>query len=155
MKSIPLPLSGSCRCGSVKISATKPPLITSACHCKGCQKMSSSAYSLTMIIPADGFEVTMGEPAIGGLHGADIHHYFCAHCMTWMFTRPEGMDFVNIRPTLFEDNTWSRPFIETYTSTMLPFAKTGAVKSYDKFPNMDEFEGLIAQYEQWAKSTPL
>lgn len=75
--------------------------------------MSSSAYSLTAIIPADGFEITKGEPVIGGLHGPDLHHYFCGHCMTWMFTRPEGMDwFVNVRPSLFDDVSWLRPIIE-------------------------------------------
>jgi hypothetical protein len=110
MKPIRLPLSGSCRCGRVEIRIRKPPLATSACHCRGCQKMSSSAYSLTAIIPADGFEITKGEPVIGGLHGPDLHHYFCGHCMTWMFTRPEGMDWsVNVRPNLFDDVSRFRP----------------------------------------------
>jgi len=43
-------------------------------------------------IPAAGFEVTRGEPVIGGIHGPEAHHYFCPYCMTWMFTKPEGMD---------------------------------------------------------------
>jgi len=151
MKPIPLPLSGSCRCGRVEIRVTKPPLATSACHCRGCQKMSSSAYSLTAIVPADGFAVTKGEPVIGGLHGPDIHHYFCGHCMTWMFTKPEGMDwFVNVRPTLFDDTTWFRPFMETYTSTKLPFAETGAVRSFDTFPDVGQYEGLVKEYAAWA-----
>jgi hypothetical protein len=149
MKPIPLPLSGSCRCGRVEIRVTKPPLATAACHCRGCQKMSSSAYSLTAIIPADGFAVTMGEPVIGGLHGADVH-YFCEHCMTWMFTKPEGVDwFVNVRPTLFDDTSWFRPFLETYTSTKLPFAETGAVKSFEKFPDPRQYQGLVKEYAQW------
>ena len=150
MPSIPLPLSGSCRCGRVAIRVTKPPLVTSACHCRGCQKMSSSAYSLTAVIPSDGFEVTKGGPVIGGLHGADTHHYFCPHCMTWMFTRPEGMDwFVNVRPTMLDDASWFRPFMETYTSTKLAFAETGAVRSFAEFPRNEEYEGLMAEYRAW------
>ena len=151
MPSLSLPLSGSCRCGRVAIRVSKPPLVTSACHCRGCQRMSASAYSLTAVIPADGFEVTKGEADIGGLHGADTHHYFCPHCMTWMFTRPEGMDwFVNVRPTMLDDASWFRPFMETYTSTRLAFAETGAVRSFAEFPAPEAYEGLVGEYREWA-----
>ena len=149
MQPMPLPLSGSCRCGRVEIRLTKPPLATSACHCRGCQKMSSSAYSLTAIIPADGFAVTNGEPVIGGLHGPDIHHHFCAHCMTWMFTRPVGMDFVNVRPTMLDDVAWFRPYMETFASTRLPFAETGAARSFAEFPGTEELGELLEGYAEW------
>ena len=151
MLNVPLPLSGSCRCGRVEIRVSKPPIATSACHCRGCQKMSASAYSLTAMIPAEGFEVTKGEPVIGGLHGPQSHHFFCGHCMTWMFTRAEGMDwFVNVRPTMLDEAGWFRPFMETYTSTKLPFAETGAVRSFAEFPAMEEYEGLLEEYREWA-----
>lgn len=67
--------------------------------------------------------------------------------MTWMFTRPAGMDFfVNVRPTMLDDTGWFRPFIETYTSEKLAFAATGAVHSYEKFPPMEDYETLVAAY---------
>jgi hypothetical protein len=118
-----------------------------ACHCTGCQSMSSSAYSLSVAIPSDGFEVTRGEPVIGGLHGSMSHHYFCPHCMTWMFTRTEGMEFfVNLRPTMLDDASWFTPFIETWTREKLPFAETGARHSYEALPDMAAYEGLIKEY---------
>lgn len=150
MPPIALPLVGSCRCGRVEISITKAPICTAACHCHGCQKMASSAFSLTAMVPADGFEVMKGEPVIGGLHGADLNHYFCPHCMTWMFTRPVGFGFVNVRPTMFDDTSWFRPYMETYASTKLPFAETGAVKSFETFPTMEDIGGLIKGYADWA-----
>lgn len=150
MPSIPLPLSGACRCGRVEIRLTRPPIATAACHCHGCQKMSASAFSLTAMVPADALEVTRGETVIGGLHGEDLAHHFCAYCMTWMFTRPRGMDFVNVRPTMFEDTSWFRPFLETYASTKLPFAETGAVRSFAEFPTMEEIPALIGEYQAWA-----
>ena len=112
--------------------------------------MSSSAYSLTAMVPADGFEVTSGEPVIGGMHAPEVQHYFCAHCMTWMFTRPAGMPFVNVRPTMLDDTSWFRPFMETYASAKLPFAETGAVRSYETFPAMEEIEGLLREYAELA-----
>lgn len=108
--------------------------------------MSSSAYSLSAAIPSEAFEVTKGEPVVGGLHGAS-KHYFCGYCMTWMFTRPEGIDwFVNLRPTMLDDHAWFAPFIETWTSEKLPWAATSAVHSYEALPSFEEYEPLVAEY---------
>ena len=60
-----LPWHGGCRCGRVRVRITHRPLLTMACHCTGCQKMSASAYSLSMAIPVDGFEVTKGKAVLG------------------------------------------------------------------------------------------
>lgn len=145
-----LPLSGSCRCGGVHIRLTKEPICTAACHCPGCQKMAASAYSLTAMVPADGLEVTQGETVIGGMRAPELEHHFCADCMTWIFTRPIGMPFVNVRPTMLDDTSWFRPFMETYTSTKLPFAETGAVRSFAMFPEMEQIESLLEEYRIWA-----
>ncbi len=142
-----LPMEGSCRCGQVRLKISAPPILTMACHCTGCQKMSASAFSLSAAIPSEGFEVTQGEPVIGGLHGDDAHHYHCPHCKSWMFTRPVGMDwFVNLRPTMLDDPQWFVPFIETYTSEKLPWATTPAVHSYETFPPMEDYEGLVKEF---------
>ena len=145
-----LPVEGGCRCGQVRIRVSAPPLLAMACHCTGCQRMSSSAYSLSAAIPAEGFAVIQGEPVAGGLHGAS-RHMFCPHCMSWMFTRPEGLDwFVNVRPTMLDDPKWFAPFVETWTSEKLPWATTPAVHSYEQLPAMDAYEGLIGEYADWA-----
>jgi hypothetical protein len=104
--------------------------------------MSSSAYSLSMAIPSDAFTVTEGEPVVGGLHG-EHQHFFCDYCMTWMFTRPAGMDwFVNVRPTMLDDPSWFTPFMETYTKEKLPWAVTPAEHSYETLPAFEEYAQL-------------
>lgn len=141
-----LPMEGGCRCGRVRLRISAPPLLTSACHCTGCQTMSASAFSLSVAIPSEGFAVTQGEPVIGGLHG-EARHYFCPHCMSWMFTRPAGMDFfVNMRATMLDDRAWFSPFIETYSSERLPWATTPAAHSYATFPPMEALEDLLQAY---------
>jgi len=137
---------GGCRCGRVRVRVSAPPLLTMACHCTGCQRMSSSAFSLSAAYPAEAFEVTAGEPVIGGLHG-EAHHYFCGHCMSWMFTRTEGMDwFVNLRATMLDDPSGFRPFIETWTREKLPWAATPAIHSFEALPPMEAFEGLLKEF---------
>ncbi|MCB1496410.1 MAG: GFA family protein [Bauldia sp.] len=140
------PMEGGCRCGKVRLRINVPPILTMACHCRGCQRMTSSAFSLSAAIPTEGFAVTAGEPVIGGLHGA-ARHYFCGHCMSWMFTRPDGIDFfVNLRPTMLADPGIFSPFIETWTSEKLPWAKTPAVHSFEALPTMEAYEGLAKEY---------
>jgi hypothetical protein len=108
--------------------------------------MTASAFSLSAAIPSEGFSVTKGEPVIGGLHGA-TRHYFCPYCMSWLFTRPEGLDwFVNIRATLLDDVGWFTPFIETYTSEKLPWVTTPALHSFGTFPEFHEYKELTEQY---------
>ena len=127
-------VKGHCRCGQVEFEISSRPMITMACHCIGCQQMTSSAFSLRSLFPSVAFSIKSGEPVIGGLHGS-TRHYFCGHCMSWLFTRPEGMDdFVNVRSTMLEDSRTYRPFIETYADEKLEWATTGAVHSFCKFP---------------------
>lgn len=142
-----LPIEGSCRCGEVRIRISAPPILTMACHCTGCQKMSSSAFSLSAAIPADGFEVIAGEPVLGGAHGAP-KHYCCPTCMTWMFTRMEGMPFVNVRPTMFDGAQEFVPFIETYTSEKLGWASTPAKHSFEKFPDFGAYGWLMQEFAE-------
>jgi hypothetical protein len=141
-----LPWDGGCRCGETRIRVTKPPLLAMACHCAGCQSMSASAFSLSIAIPPDGFEVTAGEPVLGGLN-RDVH-YFCPTCMTWMFTRPGGMaSFVNLRPTMLDDHGWFEPYVETCTDEKLPWATTAAKHSFEGIPDLPVFEPLVAAYQ--------
>lgn len=140
------PRDGGCRCGKVRFRVTAPPLLTMACHCVGCQRMTGSAFSLSAAFPSDGFTVTQGEPIIGGMHGP-IRHYFCDYCMSWLFTRPDGMDwFVNVRATMLDDTGGFVPFIETCTDEKLPWATTPAIHGFPQFPSVDQWTELTAEF---------
>jgi hypothetical protein len=71
-----LPWDGGCRCDQTRIRVSAPPLLASACHCRGCQRMAASAFSLTLTVPSTGFDIVAGNPVIGGLHGP-TRHFFC------------------------------------------------------------------------------
>ena len=142
-----LPWDGGCRCGAVRIRVTRPPLLTGACHCTGCQTMSASACSLTVTVPADGFEVIAGEPVLGGLKGPVSHHYHCPDCLSWMFTRAEGFDwFVNVRPSMLDDHLWFRPWVDIWTSEGFDWAVTGAPHRFERTPEMADFQALMDSF---------
>ena len=141
-----LPWDGGCRCDQTRIRVSAPPLLASACHCTGCQRMAASAFSLTLAIPSAGFDVIAGNPVVGGLHGP-TRHLFCPRCMSWVFTRPEGMDeFVNLRPSILDDHSWFVPFIEVWTQERLPWASTPAVHSFATQPQFEDYAKLMGEF---------
>jgi hypothetical protein len=149
-----LPWEGGCRCGRVRVRVTAPPLVTMVCHCTGCQRMSASAFSLSIAIPSPGFAVTQGEPVIGGLHG-EARHHFCPWCMSWMFTRIAGLDdFVNLRAPVLDDARWIEPFVETFTAEKLPWASTPAPHSYAGFPPEADYPRLLAAFAERGPRPP-
>ncbi|MGD2132330.1 MAG: GFA family protein [Maricaulaceae bacterium] len=117
-----------------------------ACHCTGCQRMTASAFSLSALYPVDRFAVTQGDPVVGGLRRA-TRHLYCPDCKSWLFTYIEGVDgFVNVRAMMLDNAHDFRPFVETYTSEMLPWASTGASHSFEKFPPEEQFPNLMAEF---------
>lgn len=146
-----LPWDGGCMCGEVRFTISAPPLVTMACHCTGCQRLSASAYSLSVAVPSDGFAVTKGEPVLGGMHGPH-RQFYCPRCKNWMFTRPQGLEFlVNVRSTMLDDHGWCAPFVETATAQGYAWAKTPAVHSFPDQPDPEVFGPIV---EEFARAGP-
>jgi hypothetical protein len=142
-----LPWRGGCRCGETRIEVTAAPLLASACHCTGCQRMTASAFSLTLTLPSEGFAVVQGEPVIGGLHGP-TRHYFCPRCKSWMFTRPAGFDaLVNLRPSMLDEHRWFVPFVEVWTQEKLPWVTTPAAHSFATEPKYPAYAALVDEFQ--------
>ncbi len=108
--------------------------------------MTASAFSLSILVFSDAFEV-QGETVIGGLHGAEQRHNHCGHCLSWLFTRIAGLEeVVNVRATMFDDLDWFTPFLETATDEKLPWVNVPAQHSYEALPPAAEFPSLMAAY---------
>lgn len=144
-----LPLEGGCRCGQMRFRVTAKPMLTIACHCKGCQRMTASAFSLSAAVPAQAFELLKGQPVAGGLHRPEQRHYHCPHCLSWVFSKMDGLEFmVNVRAPMFDDTSWFAPLADIYTSEKLPWVSTGAKHAYPEYPGVDVFKGLMAEYAE-------
>lgn len=141
-----LPWDGGCMCGGVRFRVTESPLLTMACHCTGCQKLTASAYSLSIVVPSSGFTVMRGEPVIGGMHGPHRQLY-CSHCKNWVFTQPQGLDFiVNVRATMLDEHHWYKPYVEVFAAEKLAWASTGAVHSFASQPDLEGYAPLVEAF---------
>jgi hypothetical protein len=137
---------GGCLCGRVRFVFSGPILLTSACHCRGCQQLTGSAFSLSIGTPLSQFKVIRGEVVIGALHG-ETPYLFCDWCKCWIYTSLEAMgDFVNVRTTLLDTPLTAPPFVETFTCEALPWVNTGARHSYPRFPVPADYERLTQEY---------
>jgi hypothetical protein len=69
--------------------------------------------------------------------------------MSWLFTRPEGLDWlVNVRATMLDDPGWCAPFVETMAGEKLPWVATTAPHGCDRFPAADDWAALIEEYQE-------
>ena len=57
-----LPQTGGCQCGKIRYEITEEPQSVYTCHCLDCQRLTSSAFSLGIVVPEKGFHLTRIEP---------------------------------------------------------------------------------------------
>jgi hypothetical protein len=80
---------GSCHCGAVRYEATVDPLRTGICHCTDCQKLTGSAYRVSVAAENGSFRLLAGEPRIyvkRGDAGSRRAQAFCPDCGSPLYT---------------------------------------------------------------------
>jgi hypothetical protein len=105
--------------------------------------MTGSAFSLSVAVPEESFELVEGTTVPGGADKA-FGHRFCPECLSWIWTKhPMMQGFLNLRSTLLDDPSWTQPYVETCTAERLVFVTTGAVRSFPRFPPLEEYPALL------------
>lgn len=117
--------------------------------------MTASAFSLSLAVPSDRFEVTRGMEVVvrgGEQENDDQRHRHCSFCKSWLYTEvPAQLGFVNVRTTMLDDTSGLEPFIETQTAEKLPWARTPAQHSFERFPEMEKYMALVEAYRTRAR----
>jgi hypothetical protein len=71
-----LPQTGGCQCGKIRYEITEEPREVNTCHCLDCQRLTSSAFSLGIVVPEKGFRLTGVEPRRLPIAGALTPDWF-------------------------------------------------------------------------------
>lgn len=113
------PIEGSCQCGSVKYQLLAPPLAVVACHCRECQKLSTSAFSITAIVYAHDvrFEGELKEwrrlADSGNINGA----MFCPNCGNRIYHfNPNEPEKLKLKPANLSDTSMINPTAHMWVS---------------------------------------
>ena len=118
-------MPGGCNCGAVRYEITRPILTAYICHCHRCQKRTGSAFSMAVVVPADGFRLTQGEPLrterlLDG--GARNLSWVCPACHSRTHTQREGRARVRVRAGTLDDTSGIRPVAQLFTADAQPWA---------------------------------
>ncbi|HEY1933452.1 MAG TPA: GFA family protein [Acetobacteraceae bacterium] len=120
-----LPLTSGCPCGALRYEVTEAPLTLYTCHCTKCQRMSSSAFQMSMPVRRTAFRVTAGTPR-GWTYrtgaGSDSTSWFCPDCAGRIYgenTRRPAV--VVVRAGSLDDTKWLAPIGHLWTHSAQPW----------------------------------
>lgn len=94
------PIEGSCQCGQVTYKLHETPIKVYACHCKECQKLSTSPFSVTAVIATGAIEFNGELKEWGRLadSGNRNNAKFCPTCGNRIYHyNPEETETVKLK----------------------------------------------------------
>ncbi|HBO1619933.1 TPA: GFA family protein [Pseudomonas aeruginosa] len=113
------PITGSCQCGNVTYKLSKPPIAVAACHCKQCQQLSTSAFSITAMIEPDSINISgeMNEYSRVAASGNISSAKFCPTCTNHIYHyNPSNPQHLMLKPSTLSDTSIIKPTIHVWTS---------------------------------------
>lgn len=96
------PISGECQCGNIRYQLLARPHSVIACHCKQCQKLSSSAFSLSAIIKRNDLQLEgkLQEWQRVADSGRKNFAKFCPHCGNRIYHfDPDNPEWLKLKPS--------------------------------------------------------
>jgi hypothetical protein len=124
-----LPFTGGCQCGALRYEILGAPILTYTCHCTDCQRLTSSAFSIGVVVPDSAFRLTAGEPRLvqrtadSGRVGT---RWLCPECGSWICGSPRpGTASAElhrlVRAGTLDDTSWLRPSTHFWTRSKQPW----------------------------------
>lgn len=119
MDKMKYPVKGSCQCGNIQYELLEPPLLIAACHCKECQKLSTSAFSITAVVKADSviFSGEMKSWSRVAESGNVNEARFCPTCGNRIYHfNPNEPDKLKLKPSNLDDTSFIHPGVHVWVS---------------------------------------
>ena len=102
--------TGACACGAVRYEVAGDPLLMHNCHCKGCQRLTGSAFKMGSYWPEDSVKIVSGsmtEYSRKADSGRTVTSQFCKICGTTVVTIAEAQPGrIGLAVGTFDDTTW-------------------------------------------------
>jgi hypothetical protein len=140
---------GGCQCGQIRYQIIEPPLTLYLCHCRECQKQSSSAFGMSLTVRRDALVVTQGQTKAWTRtadSGRNVTCLFCADCGTRLFhDRAYSHETINVKAGTLDDTSWLHPVGNLWTGSAQPWVTISAeMLNYEGQP-----EDIRPLWEQW------
>ncbi|MBV1932396.1 MAG: GFA family protein [Porticoccaceae bacterium] len=132
------PIEGSCQCGQISYQLLEPPLMVAACHCKECQKLSTSAFSITAVVKTESvvFGGELKEWRRVADSGNKNYAKFCPSCGNRMYHfDPDNPETIKLKPSNLADTSWLEPSVHVWVSQKQAWYQVPeGVRQFDKQP---------------------
>ena len=132
------PIEGSCQCGNVTYQLLEPPSLVLACHCKQCQKLSTSAFSITALIKLESvnFNGVLKQWQRLADSGNKNYAKFCPNCGNRIYHfDPDKPETIKLKPSNLSDTTILNPSMHIWLCEKQQwFEVPEGVEQFDKQP---------------------
>ena len=146
---------GGCQCAAVRYRLLRAPLALYACHCRACQKQSSSAFGMSMWVERDGIAFRGAAPRIyrtRGDSGAAKDCAFCGECGTRLYHENAGSGVLSVKAGSLDDSSDLAPTAHLWVKRAQPWMKA-LIESASCFETEPENEAVLpAQWRNAASS---
>jgi hypothetical protein len=140
---VSLPLIGGCACGALQYELSAPPLMIYNCHCKNCQKITGSAFTVAAAVDEAALRFTKGAPkrtSWRAASGNERFGLFCGDCGSRIANgQTPSIGMLSLRAGTFDDTSWVEPAGDIWTKSAqswVPFrglTAEGQPKDYGPF----------------------
>lgn len=121
-------VDGTCQCGRITFEAEVDPDNVGICHCNDCQRLTGTAYRVTVTAKSENFRIISGGPKLytkTADNGRRRLQYFCPECGSPIYTTGEDRDAdeVGIRLGTINQRQTLRPRSQIWCSSALPWVE--------------------------------
>lgn len=116
-------ITGSCHCGEVRYQAEVDPQAVGICHCTDCQRLTGSAYRVTVAALPGRFRLLAGEAKCyrkTGDSGRPSDQFFCSSCGSPMW-RESADGEIGLRLGCIDQREVLAPTHQSFCESALPF----------------------------------
>ena len=129
---------GGCHCGALRYKLTKLPLRTLICHCTDCQRISGSAFGISVVCVEAAFSLSGTPKHVARMlgSGATGIRWTCSSCGVWICgdAKPDLATNLTrriVRGGTFDSTSWIKPDMHVWTRSAQPWIKIPTdIRSY-------------------------
>ena len=127
MTKVSFPQSGGCACGGLRYELSAPPLMIYNCHCKNCQKITGSGFTVAATVFENALRFTRGEAKRvewAADSGNERYGLFCGNCGSRIVNGMKPTNgMLSLRAGTFDDTSWVEPVGDIWTRSAQPWVR--------------------------------
>lgn len=146
----PLPLTGGCQCGLIRYRMLAEPLVFYLCHCRECQRQTSSAFGESLRFRREHLDAGPGLRCIlrQSESGKQREGWFCPDCGVRIWHGTQGSAEINLKAGTLDDTSWLVPAGHIWTRSKQHFVTISADDMTYETQPADNYAALKQRWEQ-------